>query len=222
MGSWQFVCDDEVNTEMSEGGMVLLSIDNKYKGVFRISNQYRDGLRPMIQELSEKKYELHVLSGDNDSEKETLENIFEKNVDIKFQQSPQDKLNYITRLKKNDYETEILMLGDGLNDAGALKRSDVGIAVTENTSQFSPASDAIMDGSVVTKLSNFINYAKAGKKIIVWSFIISILYNVVGLSFAIQAKLSPIVAAILMPASSITLVAFVTLASTYMAKRKGL
>jgi Cu+-exporting ATPase len=109
-----------------------------------------------------------------------------------------------------------------LNDAGALKQADVGIAVSENTSQFSPASDAIMDSSVVYKLSAFINYAKAGKRIVLLSFIISILYNVVGLSFAVQALLSPLVAAILMPVSSITIVTFVTLASAWVAKKKGL
>ena len=222
MGSWQFVNDDKSVTDMSGGGMVFLSIENQYKGVFRITNQYRDGISEMIHDLNGKKYELHVLSGDNDAEKENLENIFEKNAVIKFQQSPQDKLNYIKRLKKNDYDAEILMLGDGLNDAGALKESNAGIAVSENTSQFSPASDAIMDSSVVHKLSQFISYAKAGKRIIVWSFIISILYNVVGLSFAVRAKLSPMVAAILMPVSSITIVAFVTLAASLGAKRKGL
>ena len=219
-GSWQFVNDDKSVTGMSGGGMVFLSIENQYKGVFKITNQYRDGINEMIHDLAEKKYELHVLSGDNDAEKENLENIFGKNAVIKFQQSPQDKLNYIKRLKKNDYDAEILMLGDGLNDAGALKESNAGIAVSENTSQFSPASDAIMDSSVVHKLSQFISYAKAGKRIIVWSFIISILYNIIGLSFAVQAKLSPIVAAILMPVSSITIVAFVTLAASFIAKKK--
>lgn len=115
-----------------------------------------------------------------------------------------------------------MMLGDGLNDAGALKQSNVGIAVTENTSQFTPASDAILDSSKVNLLDAFIAYARSGKRIVLASFIISILYNFVGLSFAVQAKLSPLVAAILMPISSITIVTFVTIATTISAKRKGL
>ena len=138
-----------------------------------------------------------------------------------FNQSPQDKLAYINQLKQNS-GTGVLMLGDGLNDAGALKQSDVGIAVSENTSQFTPASDAILDSSKVDKLPAFLSYAKAGKRIVLASWILSFLYNVVGLSIALQAKMSPMVAAILMPATSITIVTFVTLATSLAARKRGL
>jgi Cu+-exporting ATPase len=72
------------------------------------------------------------------------------------------------------------------------------------------------------QLPAFISYARAAQQMVLASFILSILYNIVGISFAVQAKLSPLLAAILMPASSISIVLFVTLLSSLVARRKGL
>jgi Cu+-exporting ATPase len=222
IGSKQFVAEDKSKEEPSITGEVHVSIDGITKGLFKISNQYREGITEMIRSLFSKQYKLHLLSGDNAAERKNLESIFNDQTTILFHQSPQEKLNFIKELKNKSSKTKVLMLGDGLNDAGALKESDVGVAVSENTSQFSPACDAIMDSNEVHKLHRFIQYAKSGKTIITWSFILSILYNIVGLSFAVQGLLSPLIAAILMPVSSISIVTFVTFATSFSAKRKGL
>jgi Cu+-exporting ATPase len=218
IGSVQYITGFADNK--SKAAEVWISIDNDVKGFYRIHNLYREGVKEMAGKLESKNYQLHILSGDNDSERKHLHDYFPL-APLMFNQSPQDKLEYINELKENS-QRRVLMLGDGLNDAGALKQSDVGIAVTENTSQFTPASDGILDSHNVTKLDAFLSYAKAGNKVVIASWIVSILYNFVGLSFALSANLSPMVAAILMPISSITIVTFVTIATGIAARRRGL
>jgi Cu+-exporting ATPase len=218
IGSCLFITG--LSDKKTNSAEVWVSINNDVKGFYRIHNLYREGVKEMAASLEAKNYQLHILSGDNDSEKKHLQEFFPA-APLLFNQSPRDKLEYIRELKEN-IERRVLMLGDGLNDAGALKQSDVGIAVTENTSQFTPASDGILDSNNVNKLDAFLSYAKAGKRVTLASWIISILYNFVGLSFALSANLSPMVAAILMPVSSITIVTFVTIATTIAARRRGL
>ncbi|MBI1342004.1 MAG: HAD-IC family P-type ATPase [Terrimonas sp.] len=219
IGSGAYIRGEEQDApgDMTE---VWISIEGQIRGCFTINNRYRDGIHQMAEQLEKRRFRLHVLSGDNPSEKMNLRRIFGQEASLLFNQSPQDKLDYIQSLQQQT--SRVLMLGDGLNDAGALKQSDAGIAVTENSSQFTPASDAILDSSQIGRMDAFIRYAQSGKQIVMTSFIISILYNIVGLSFAVQASLSPLVAAILMPISSISIVTFVTIASSFSAKRKGL
>ncbi len=199
------------------GTHVHVLVNNAYMGKYSVSNQYRKDITELVKKIKETRYELHVLSGDNDTEKENLQQIFGKDVAIKFYQSPQDKLDYIKALQQQ--HKKVLMLGDGLNDAGALMQADVGIAVSDHTALFTPACDVILDGEKLSFMHNFLAYARSGKKIITASFILSILYNTVGLFFAVQGLLSPMVAAILMPLSSISIVLFVSLLTSARARK---
>lgn len=220
MGSSNFIYNANAAISQDTGTSIHVLIGNQHRGKFSVQNQYRQGVAAMIPQVQEQVSNLYVLSGDNDSEKANLGKIFGPATQLKFNQSPQQKLDFIQHLQKNN--GNVLMLGDGLNDAGALMQSQVGFAVSDNSAQFSPASDAILDGSKVHKLAAYISYAKAGKNIVLASFILSILYNIVGLSFAVQGMLSPMIAAILMPASSISIVLFVSFCSSLVARKKGL
>ncbi len=220
IGSAAFVNELYDAAGYDTGSHIHVLLNKVHMGAFTISNEYRPGIKDAITLLQQKKYELHLLSGDNDTERTTLTKLFGKNTAVQFNQTPQNKLDTIRQLQEQ--HKNVLMLGDGLNDAGALMQSDTGIAVSDSTAQFSPASDAIIDGGKVGNIHQFLAYARSGKKIVAASFILSILYNFAGLSFAVQGTLSPIVAAILMPASSISIVLLVTLLSSVSAKRIGL
>jgi len=190
--------------EAITGSAVCIAIDGQYKGVFSINHVYRKSIDKMVANLKAAGYHLHLLSGDHPTEKENLTTLLGGDIPMLFEQSPNDKLQYIQHLQAEGHR--VMMVGDGLNDAGALQKCDVGIAVTDQTHLFTPASDAILEGSMIYALDKLLNFAKKGKLIIILIFILSIVYNLVGMYFATRAQLSPMVAAILMPISSISIV----------------
>lgn len=195
---------------------VYISINGNYMGKYVFENQYRNGLEKLFTNLS-KDYKVKILSGDNDGEREMLEKLLPKNTELVFNQRPEQKLHFIKNLQEKGHN--IMMVGDGLNDAGALAQSNVGISISENVNVFSPACDGILDATEFSKISYFLNLSKKAILIIKRSFTLSLLYNVVGLAFAISGKLSPLVAAIIMPLSTVTIISFVTLSSNYYAKK---
>lgn len=187
---------------------VYISIDGEIKGKYEFTNQYRKGLKQVVEELKE--YKLSILSGDNDSEKENLSKIFPADTQFLFDQSPEMKLEFITMQQKNH---KVLMFGDGLNDAGAIQQSDVGLVLTEDVNNFSPSCDAIVKSDSFSAFPVFLKFSKISIRLIWTAFIISFLYNVIGLSFAVSGNLEPVVAAILMPISSISIVIFATVST---------
>ncbi|WP_294243446.1 heavy metal translocating P-type ATPase metal-binding domain-containing protein [uncultured Chryseobacterium sp.] len=194
---------------------VYISKNGEFSGKFIFKNEYRENLKNLFRKLTG--YKVFILSGDNASEENQLRELIPQYSGMAFNQSPEDKLNYIRGLQEKGLK--VAMLGDGLNDAGALKQSNVGIAIADDTNSFTPSSDVIMDGEKVVTLDRYLNVCKSSIKIVKMTFIISFLYNIVGLSYAVTGHMHPLFAALIMPASSITVVSFTTF-STWILGRK--
>ncbi len=199
--------------------LVQLTFGELPFGYFHLKNNYRGGLNEMVPELG-KQFRLSVISGDNEAERENLRAVFGPGATLLFHQMPQMKMDYIRALQQQG--EKVMMIGDGLNDAGALQQSDCGVAITDNTNNFTPASDAIMNAAELPLLLRFIRVCRANKNIILISFVLSALYNIVGLYFALQGLLSPIIAAVLMPLSSLTMLALAAGLSKYVAVQNRL
>ena len=217
VGSYEFVgYYDELTSEVKNRTTVHISANQLYKGCYIFNSEYRKGVAEIFEQLGTDK-DVVVLSGDNEGERERLEELLPKGTKLYFNQKPDDKLNFIKALQQQG--KQVLMIGDGLNDAGALKQSDVGFVISENTNVFSPACDGILDATRFNKIGDFLNFSKKGIKIIKWAFLFSLFYNLIGLTFAVTGHLKPVVAAILMPLSSISIVIFTTIATQYAGKK---
>ena len=191
--------------------------NGNYIGTYNFHNQYREGVDRLLKKLKQNNYEIHLLSGDNDSEKNYLQKQFPEISAYSFNQKPSDKLAYIKQLQLQG--KKVMMVGDGLNDAGALAQSDVGISVSEDVNVFTPASDAIIDASRLKDLPEFLRFCKQAMQTIGYSYGLAITYNIIGICFALSNHLSPLVAAIIMPLSTATIISFVTLMTNYFSRK---
>ncbi len=205
MGSPAWLGESGVEVpELGMGGSrVAVAREGRFLGQFVVGGRVRSEADDLLRELA-RGYEMALLSGDNEREKERFAVLFGGVGRLHFNQGPVDKLGFIRGLQAQG--RRVLMAGDGLNDAGALRQAEVGVAVVEETAAFSPASDVILRADQVVRLGNVLDFSRRVVGVVRVSFLISTAYNLVGLVIAASGRLSPVVCAVLMPLSSVTVV----------------
>ncbi len=197
---------------------VHVAIDGCYRGCFQLNGELREDIGPMLGLLNST-HELVLLSGDNEREQSRFKRLFGTRAELRFNQTPLDKLEFVHSLQRRG--RRVLMVGDGLNDSGALRQADVGLAVVEEMSAFSPSSDGIMAARQVPELNWLLGYSRDSMRVVKAGLAISAAYNVVGVGVAAAGLLSPIFCAIFMPLSSITVVAFATGMTTWLGRGRS-
>jgi cation transport ATPase len=202
--------------DASSGGGVQVAIDGQWRGGFALENSLRPEVAELLAQLGGR-FELALLSGDNGREAGQFQKLFGPRARLRFNQRPADKLNFIRELQQAG--RRVMMVGDGLNDAGALKQADVGVAVVEQIGVFSPASDVILDAAQLPQLARVLRFARASARVVRAGFLISALYNLAGISVAAAGLMAPMVCAILMPISSATVVMFSCGATAWLGAR---
>lgn len=208
---------DFIKGGVSEGqnsSCVFVEIDGVYRGGFSIKQNFRRDIEVLFKKVGNRA--ISILSGDSPHEQDYLEKITPPQTTLLFEQNPFEKIHYIQKLNKTQ---KVLMFGDGLNDAGALKRSHAGIAISNQNHMFTPACDAILLGEKLPKFNLIFNTLTKSIQRVRISLIFSLLYNLIGISIAVMGYLNPIIAAILMPLSSITVVLFATLSTALLYKK---
>jgi Cu+-exporting ATPase len=195
---------------------VCVALNEKLAGYFTFRNVYRPALPAVLAALG-KRYRLAVLSGDTDTEGPRLRTLLGPAAELRFGQSPADKLAYIAAERALGHT--VVMVGDGLNDAGALRAADAGIALTDTLTNFSPACDAILEAGELGRLATFLGFSRACLRVVLATFALSLCYNAVGLTLAVQGHFTPIASAILMPLSSLSVMVVATVLVRWAARR---
>lgn len=197
--------------------LVHVSLGGRHRGRFAIRKQARSGIGQSVLTLRDRTATF-LLTGDTSVDPEVAAMFAPESIVTGC--TPAEKAAFVKHLQAQGHR--VMMVGDGLNDAGALLQSDVGLTVSESSAALTPASDAIMDAGALQALPRMLRLARRAHRIVIASLVVSLMYNITGVSFAVAGKLTPLVAAILMPLSSVTVVAFVSLAVWWAAKREGL
>lgn len=210
------------------GSEVWLAVDGHCRGAYVLASRVRPGIAELAERLTggpapapaAGRCEVTLLSGDNERDHDRFRGLLGPAAELHFNQSPLDKLNHVRH--RQQAGRTVMMVGDGLNDAGALKQSDVGVAVVEQAGAFSPASDVILEAGQVPRLTDLLAFCRRATRLVRIGFLISATYNVVGVAIAASGLLSPLVCAVLMPISSASVVAFATGGAHWAARRSGL
>lgn len=195
---------------------VFMAIEGRVAAVAGISDPLRRDAASTVAELKRLGWKVGILSGDHPDIVRRV--AIEAGVDpddCRGGMSPEDKLEAMRRSKQASPEQQVVMVGDGANDAAALARADVGIAVRGGAEVSLQAAPVFVASGKLSSITNLIIGSRRTRTLIYATFAVSLMYNLVAVGLALAGWISPLLAAILMPASSVSVLAITIAARTF-------
>ena len=195
---------DWVGGEPVAGATVAATRDGTPVAAYRLRSPLRGGVAELLA-FAKCLGPTELISGDGDTDGARWRERFGPDR-VHFRQSPTDKLHHLARARSAG--RRVLYVGDGLNDAGALRAAHVGLALSSEAGGFNPACDGVLEAGAIDRLAGLWRLLAGGRALVYGALALAICYNVIGVAFAVAGRLEPVVAAILMPLSSLSVVAY--------------
>lgn len=209
---------DARGSDLDGASVVWGAVDGELVARFWIADKLRGDARQALEGLAALGHRLVLSSGDQSAPVEAVRRELESNGGPRFSEvlaevTPEAKLAYVERLVREG--KLVVMVGDGVNDAGALAVATMGIAVSGAAEASRLAAGVFLRQSGVGEVLELARGSRRTLRVIYRGIGLSLGYNVLGVSLAMSGLLNPLVAAVLMPLSSITVVAHALRSRTF-------
>ncbi len=190
--------------EYAMGVAVLVAIDGQMTALIAVQDKIRDDAGKLLEALRSDGIGITLLTGDSQGAAQRVAQELGGGIDVVAHVRPEDKEQIIADLQKQG--ECVVMVGDGVNDAPALSRADVGIAMGSGTDVSMDCADVVLMSSELLKIRLAFNIAQQTIRTIRQNIFISLGYNVILVPMAMSANLTPVFASIAMPLSSLLVI----------------
>jgi heavy metal translocating P-type ATPase len=191
------------NTVSQTDSQIFVAREGKFLGTLVVADMLRPEATKAIQDLKSMGLKTVLLTGDS---KAVAEDIGGKlGVDeIAAELLPQDKLEFVSRL--TDARHNVIMVGDGVNDAPALMKATVGIAMGAGTDVARESANVVLIGNDLSKLVETLSIARRCRRTIMQNFVGTLVVDSIGIGLAALGFLNPLLAAFIHVASEMTFI----------------
>ncbi len=197
---------EETMTRLEKEGKtaMLVVADGRAAGVVAVADTLKDDSKEAIAEL--KKMEIHPIMITGDNERTARAIAAQVGIDdVMADVLPEGKVDAVRRLQK-EHGNVVAMVGDGINDAPALKQADIGVAIGAGADVAVEAADVTLVRGELTKVVEAVRLSRSTFRKIVQNLFWAFFYNVVAIPIAALGLLHPMIGVIAMTASSLTVI----------------
>ncbi|MEY3386343.1 MAG: Cation-transporting ATPase PacS [Bacteroidota bacterium] len=193
----------DVSVDVNRSGSMAI-VDGRAVGRYVMRHRLRSGVEKMIHRLVTRAIDVSVISGDIKASGSVLSKLLDTDR-IHLSASPEQKVDHIRQMQLS--RGQVMMVGDGLNDIAAMSAANVAVAVSNGSSRIVPACDVMIDSGRVQVIDRILDYARRQKRVVHVAFWFTMAYNLLGITLAASGLLSPVITAIMMPTSSLIVIA---------------